>query len=75
MGLSPISTVAVDIAGRRMSGTAAGLLDAHGYAYAGLQAVVFSVILDMTGSPWPVVFLAMAATRIVAAGMMWWVKV
>ena len=75
MGLSPISTVAVDIAGRRMSGTAAGLLDAHGYAYAGLQAVVFSVILDMTGSPWPVVFLAMAATRIVAAGMMWMVKV
>ncbi|MCI0797155.1 MAG: MFS transporter [Chloroflexi bacterium] len=75
MGLSPISTVAVDIAGRRMSGTAAGLLDAHGYAYAGLQAVVFSVILDMTGSPWPVVFLAMAATRIVAAGMMWRVKV
>ena len=58
MGLSPISTVAVDIAGRRMSGTAAGLLDAHGYAYAGMQAVVFSVVLDMTGSPWPVVFLA-----------------
>ena len=75
MGLSPISTVAVDIAGRRMSGTAAGLLDAHGYAYAGLQAVVFSVVLDMTGSPWPVVFLAMAATRIVAAGMIWLVKV
>ncbi len=75
MGLSPISTVAVDIAGRRMSGTAAGLLDAHGYAYAGLQAVVFSVVLDMTGSPWPVVFLAMAATRIVAAGMIWMVKV
>ena len=75
MGLSPLSTLAVDIAGRRMSGTAAGLLDAHGYAYAGLQAVVFSVVLDMAGSPWPAVFLAMAGTRIISAGMIAAVKV
>ena len=75
MGLSPLSTVAVDIAGRRMSGTAAGLLDAHGYAYAGLQAVVFSVLLDTALSPWPVVFLAMAGTRIISAGMITAVKV
>ncbi|PKB83061.1 MAG: hypothetical protein BZY88_03060 [SAR202 cluster bacterium Io17-Chloro-G9] len=69
MGLSPISTLAIDIAGRRMSGTSAGLLDAHGYAYAGLQAIIFSLVLDMTGSPWPVVFIAMAATRLISAGM------
>jgi sugar phosphate permease len=75
MGLSSMSTVAIDIAGRRMSGTAAGLLDAHGYAYAGLQAIVFSVVLDMTGSPWPVVFLAMAATRVLSAGMIAAVRV
>ena len=75
MGLSPISTVAIDIAGRRMSGTSAGLLDAHGYAYAGLQAIVFSVVLDMTGSPWPVVFLTMAATRLICAGMISRVRV
>ncbi|PKB78420.1 MAG: hypothetical protein BZY88_18435 [SAR202 cluster bacterium Io17-Chloro-G9] len=75
MGISPLSTLAVDIAGRRMSGTASGLLDAHGYAYAGLQAIVFSVLLDMTGSPWPVVFLAMAGTRVISAGMIAAVKV
>ena len=75
MGLSPMSTVAIDIAGRHMSGTSAGLLDAHGYAYAGLQAIVFSVVLDMTGSPWPVVFIAMAATRLISAGMISAVRV
>ena len=75
MGLSPLSAVAVDIAGRRMSGTAAGLLDAHGYAYAGLQAIIFSMLLDTVGSPWPVVFLAMAGTRIISAGMIAAVKV
>ena len=75
MGLSPMSTVAIDIAGRRMSGTSSGLLDAHGYAYAGLQAIIFSVVLDMTGSPWPVVFIAMASTRILSAGMIAAVRV
>ena len=75
MGLSPLSTVAIDIAGRRMSGTSAGLLDAHGYAYAGAQAMIFSVVLDMTGSPWPIVFLIMAATRVLSAAMISVVKV
>ncbi len=75
MGISPMATVAVDIAGRRMSGTASGLLDAHGYAYAGMQAIVFSLVLDMAGSPWPIVFLAMAATRMASAAMISVVKV
>lgn len=75
MGLSPISALAVDIAGRHMSGTSAGLLDAHGYAYAGLQAILFSLVLDMSGSPWPVVFLVMAATRVLSAGMIVRVRV
>ena len=75
MGMSPMSTLAVDIAGRRMSGTASGLLDAHGYAYAGLQAIVFSVLLDMTGSPWTLVFLIMAGTRVLSGFMIRTVKV
>ena len=75
MGLSPMSTLAVDIAGRRMSGTASGLLDAHGYAYAGLQAIVFSILLDMAGSPWTLVFLIMAGTRVVCGFMIRGVKV
>jgi len=75
MGISPMSTVAVDMAGRRMSGTSSGLLDAHGYAYAGLQAIVFSILLDLTGSPWPIVFLSMAGIRLLSAAMMAAVKV
>ena len=75
MGMSPMSTVAVDIAGRRMSGTASGVLDAHGYAYAGAQALIFAAVLDMAGSPWPIVFIVMAVTRVVSAVMISWVKV
>ncbi len=75
MGLSPMAALAVDMAGRRMAGTSSGVLDAHGYFYAGLQAVAFSVVLDMTGSPWPVVFLAMAFTRVLSAVMVAFVRV
>ena len=75
MGMSPMSTVSVDMGGRRMAGTASGILDAHGYLYAGAQALVFGVVLDMTGSPWPIVFLAMAATRVVSVFMIRVVRV
>ncbi len=75
MGMSPMSTVAVDIAGRHMSGTSSGLLDAHGYAYAGAQALIFAVVLDMAGSPWPIVFVAMAVTRVISGVMISAVKV
>ena len=75
MGMSPMSTISVDMGGRRMAGTASGVLDAHGYLYAGAQALVFGAVLDMTGSPWIIVFSAMAATRIVSTFMIWKVRV
>lgn len=75
MGMSPMSTVSVDMGGRRMAGTASGVLDAHGYLYAGAQALVFGAVLDMSGSPWPIVFLAMAATRVISSFMIWKVRV
>ena len=75
MGMSPMSTVSVDMGGRRMAGTASGVLDAHGYLYAGAQAIVFGLVLDMTGSPWPIVFLAMAATRVISIFMIRVVRV
>ena len=75
MGMSPMSTVSVDMGGRRMAGTASGVLDAHGYLYAGAQAIVFGIVLDMAGSPWPIVFLAMAATRVVSVFMIRVVRV
>ena len=37
--------------------------------------MIFSVVLDMAGSPWPVVFIAMAATRVVCGLMLSRVKV
>jgi sugar phosphate permease len=75
MGVSLISTISVDLSGRKMAGTGAGVLDAHGYLYAGAQALMFSVLLDMTGSPWPIVFLAMATTRLISAAMISRVRV
>jgi OPA family glycerol-3-phosphate transporter-like MFS transporter len=75
IGMSPMAAMAVDVSGRRMSGTASGLLDAHGYLYSGTMAIVFSVLLDMGGSPWPIIFLFMAGTRILAAGMIARVRV
>jgi cyanate permease len=57
-----------------MAGTASGLLDAHGYFYAGLQAAVFGVLLNMSGSPWPLVFLLMAGTRVLCAILIFFVK-
>ena len=75
MGVSLISAISVDLSGRKMAGTGAGVLDAHGYLYAGAQAMVFSVLLDVTGSPWPIVFLVMAATRLISAAMISRVRV
>ncbi len=75
LSLTPMAALAVDMAGRHMAGTSSGLLDAHGYFYAGLQAVIFGVVLDMTGSPWPAVFLGMAATRVLSAAMISFVRV
>ena len=75
MGVSLISTISVDLSGRKMAGTGAGVLDAHGYLYAGAQALIFSVLLDMAGSPWPIVFLVMAATRLISAAMISRVRV
>lgn len=75
MGVSLISAISVDLSGRKMAGTGAGVLDAHGYLYAGAQALLFSVLLDVSGSPWPIVFLVMAATRLVSAAMISRVRV
>ena len=69
MVVSLIWAVSVDLSGRKMAVTGLGVLDAHGYLYAGAQAMVLRVLLDMIGSPWPVVFLAMAATRLIPAAM------
>ncbi|MDA0232014.1 MAG: MFS transporter [Chloroflexi bacterium] len=74
MSLSMSGALAVDLAGRHMAGTASGVLDAHGYLYAGAQALVFSVVLNVAGSPWPIVFLSMAGVRLLSAAIAWRVR-
>src|SRR4029453_18897306 len=74
MSLSPMAAVAVDIAGPHMAGTASGLLVRPGLFYAGLQSAVFAVLLNMSGSPWPLVFLLMAGTRILCGVLIFFVK-
>ncbi len=75
MSLTLIAATAVDIGGRHMAATASGVLDAHGYLYAGAQALIFSVILDASGSPWEIVFISMAGVRLLSAGIIWRVRI
>ena len=74
MSLSMTSTLVVDMAGPRYAATASGVLDGHGYVYAGAQALIFALVLDTAGAPWQWVFLTMAAARILSALIAWRVK-
>ena len=74
MSLSMTSTLVIDMAGPKYAATASGILDGHGYVYAGAQAIIFALILDTTGAPWHLVFLGMAAARILSALIAWRVK-
>ena len=67
MSLSMTSTLVVDMAGPRYAATASGILDGHGYVYAGAQAIIFALVLDTAGAPWQWVFLGMAGARILSA--------
>ena len=74
MSLSMSSTLVVDIAGPKYAATASGVLDGHGYVYAGAQAIIFALILDTAGAPWHLVFYGMAGARILSAIIAWRVK-
>ena len=74
MSLSMTSTLVVDMAGPKYAATASGILDGHGYVYAGAQAIIFALVLDTAGAPWHLVFLGMAAARILSALIAWRVK-
>jgi sugar phosphate permease len=46
-----------DLGGRKMQGTAHGLLDAANYLGAGLQGIAVGMVLDRSGNNWKRVFL------------------
>jgi sugar phosphate permease len=74
VNMTPIQALAVDLAGRRLAGTAAGVLDAHGYVYGAIQAWFFGWLSLAVPNGWMYVFLAMALTRIISAVAIWRVK-
>jgi sugar phosphate permease len=74
MSLSLTATLVVDLAGPRYAATASGVLDGHGYLYAGAQAIVFAIVLDVAGAPWQTIFLGMAGARVLSALIAWRVK-
>jgi len=75
MSLSMTATLVVDMVGPKYASTASGVLDAHGYIYAGAQALIFAFILNTSDTPWEIVFLAMAGVRILSALIAWRVKI
>ena len=64
----------MDLAGRRLAGTASGLLDAHGYVYGALQAWLFGLLAVGSARGWFWVFVAMALSRFVAMAAIWRVR-
>jgi len=75
VNLSTIQALAVDLAGRRLAGTAAGVLDAHGYIYGAIQAWFFGWLSLAVPDGWFWVFTIMAATRLISVAAIWRVRV
>ena len=74
VNLSPVAALAVDLAGRRLAGTASGVLDAHGYVYGALQAWLFGLLAIASADGWFWVFIAMAFSRFIAVAAIWRVR-
>ena len=74
VNMSTVQALGVDLAGRRLAGTAAGVLDAHGYIYGALQAIFFGWLSLAISNGWFWVFAAMAASRLIAVLLVWRVR-
>ena len=73
LGMSELPVMAVDAFGKEMAATTSSLVDAHGYLYAGIQAVIVSVIVEMSGN-WMIVFVLMGLLRLLSAGVLMFVR-
>ncbi len=74
VNMSPIQALAVDLAGRKLAGTASGVLDAHGYIYGAVQAVFFGWLSLAVPNGWFWVFAIMAGTRLISIAAIWRVR-
>ena len=57
--IGDLFTAACDFGGRKMAGTAVGVIDLFNYVGAGVQGVLIGSLLDWTGS-WPTVFYVLS---------------
>jgi OPA family glycerol-3-phosphate transporter-like MFS transporter len=74
INLAPLPALALDLVGRRLAGTGAGLLSVHGYIYGALQAWLFGWLSMAVPGGWTWVFAAMAAARLISIGVIWRVR-
>ena len=73
LGMSQIPVMAVDFFGKDMAATTSSLVDAHGYLYAGIQAVAVSVIVGLLDN-WIMVFVLMGLFRVLSAIVLLFVR-
>ncbi|MFP6889063.1 MAG: MFS transporter [Nitrospinota bacterium] len=68
INLAPLPALALDLVGRRLAGSGAGLLSVHGYIYGALQAWLFGWLSMAVPGGWTWVFAAMAPPASSALG-------
>jgi sugar phosphate permease len=73
LGMSQLPVMAVDFFGKEMAATTSALVDAHGYLYAGIQAVVVSLIVGLSDN-WIMVFVLMGMIRVMSAVILLFVR-
>jgi OPA family glycerol-3-phosphate transporter-like MFS transporter len=74
INMAPLPALAIDLVGRRLAGTATGMLSMHGYVYGAMQAWVFGWLSMAVPSGWTWVFGAMAVARLVSIAAIWRVR-
>jgi sugar phosphate permease len=64
--MAPFPALGVDLVGRRLAGTATGMMSLHGYIYGGFQAWFFGWLSLAAFGGWTWVFAVMAAARLIS---------
>ncbi len=67
----PVFALTSDIGGRKLVGTAHGLVDFFDYTAAGLQGIVIGAVLTLTHENWRLVFLGLVVVLVLGAVAAW----
>jgi len=63
-----------DFGGRKLAGTAAGVLNFFNYAGAGIQGALIGGILTYSGGNWTLVFSTIASLLVIGGGLSWFAR-